>query len=131
MFLISWNIVLRLFKMAAVLQTWTEVCHELFAGRKMQTIRNLSKNSLLIAYSSIFPLWALRQNDSPWSGHTGKEKVPGAAVNKESHAGSLLCHEGTHHYRFPWKRCKFKQFIHVPIPSAIFHLIYWMNVVYI
>ena len=33
-----------------------------------------------------------------------KEKVPGARVSKEGHADSLLRHEMTHHYWFPWNR---------------------------
>ena len=34
---------------------------------------------------------------------SSKEKVLGAAVNKESHADCLLRHKRTHHNWFPWK----------------------------
>ena len=32
------------------------------------------------------------------------EKVPGAVVSKEGHAGSLLGYDDTYHYWFPWKK---------------------------
>ena len=38
--------------------------------------------------------------------HSGKEKVPGAAVNKEGDADSLLRYERTYHYWFPLKKVK-------------------------
>ena len=45
------------------------------------------------------------QKDSPWNGNTdsGKKKNPDAAVNKKSHVDTLLEHERTHYYWFPWK----------------------------
>ena len=41
--------------------------------------------------------------------HSSKEKVPGTVVSKEGHADSVLKHEMTHHYWFPWKKCNCKQ----------------------
>ena len=35
---------------------------------------------------------------------SSKEKVPGTAFNKEADADSLLGHERTYHYWFPWEK---------------------------
>ena len=36
---------------------------------------------------------------------SGKEKVLGAAVSKDSHANRLEGYEMMHHYWFPWEKC--------------------------
>ena len=42
--------------------------------------------------------------------HFNKEKVPCTVVSKKGHdnENSVLWYERTHHYWFPWKRCKCK-----------------------
>ena len=47
---------------------------------------------------------------------SGKVKAP---IMKD-HAFSLLGHEETHPYRFPWKGCNYKQWIQLPPSQANF-----------
>ena len=47
---------------------------------------------------------------------SSKEKVPDAAVTKDSDVDSLLGQKRTHHYWFLWKRCNHKQYFLLPIP---------------
>ena len=41
---------------------------------------------------------------------SGKERFLGAAVSKEGHTDSVLEHEKSYHYWFPWKRSNYKQY---------------------
>ena len=51
-----------------------------------------------------------------------KENGPMLAVRKEGHADSLLGHEKTHNYWYPWKRCNTKQCFLLPTSKEKFTL---------
>ena len=53
---------------------------------------------------------------------SGREKVPGAAVGKEGHAGSFLGHERTYHSWFPGKRRNCKECFQILTSKARFTL---------
>ena len=48
----------------------------------------------------------------------------------EGHADSVLGHKSIYDYWFVWKKCIYQQCFLLPNPLAIFHLIYWMRLVY-
>ena len=52
----------------------------------------------------------------------GKEKILGTVVSNEGHAVTVLWHERTHLYWFPWKRWNCKQCFLLPISKAKFTL---------
>ena len=60
--------------------------------------------------------------------HWLSNKVPGAVVNKESHADSVLGRKQIHHSQFLRKSCDYKQ---LPIPKFFheIHFIYWMTLI--
>ena len=68
-----------------VLQTWTEVCHQTFGDWEVQTMWNLHR--YVDVYGEVY-LHLTHYLSS-------KEKVLGAAVNKEGHADSVLGQERT------------------------------------
>ena len=60
----------------------------------------------------------------------GKENVQHALVRKEGYADSLLGDKTTRLRWFFWKRLNCLQCFLLPTLCAIFHLIYWMNLIH-
>ena len=107
-----------------VLQTWTEVCHQIFGDWEEQTyvkftkelvkymekqvlIKKMFTNSLNMGLKP----WAWVENEvhgveTHWL--SCKENILGAVVSKEGYADSVLRHERTHHYWFPPKKCNYQ-----------------------
>ena len=111
-----------------VLQAWTKLCHQILDVWKYKPCVNFRS-----ARTDMFQLKILSDGVNmslplgTWTEWTvygmkthclsGKEEVLGAEVNKKkSHADSLLRHERSNYYWFPWVIFNFKQCFQLSIP---------------
>ena len=118
----------RIFRL---LEAWTEVCHQFFAGWEMQilwnflNVWNIQRN---IMFSNGLNMVLLIQARVKQTVHrektlklSGKKKVLGAAVSKD-YTDSVLGHQQTYHKGFPWKRSNCKQCFLLPTSKTKFTL---------
>ena len=108
-----------------MLQDLIKFCHQIFARWQEQTIWNLLKNVWFIQRNVFWVEKTVQWVEIQWL--SGKEKVMVVAVNEES----ILGHEKTHLYWFPWKKCHSNHCFLLPTPLAKFSYIYRMIIVYI